>query len=200
MTILTKKCIVCDKEFVTKSKLFCSRVCFYKFQDKRIEKICKICGKKFKRKQIEIEKKGGKFCSYRCYWKDLLGRPNTSKTKFKKGQKAWNKGLNGNNYLSPEAKKKMSVWKDKFENKSPRWKGMKAGYFAKHIHIVKHYGHAPQCEYCKVIGKKIFAGGNRYRWSIEWANVSGKYLRDRNDYVGLCKACHMKFDSGQITL
>jgi len=28
----------------------------------------------------------------------------------------------------------------------------------------------------------------------EWANVSGKYRREREDFVRLCKKCHCKMD------
>jgi len=29
----------------------------------------------------------------------------------------------------------------------------------------------------------------------EWANVSGEYRRDLNDYIELCKKCHWHFDN-----
>src|SRR5215472_4070325 len=34
-------------------------------------------------------------------------------------------------------------------------------------------------------------GQRRY---TEWANVSGEYRRDPDDYIELCKPCHCKFD------
>jgi hypothetical protein len=29
----------------------------------------------------------------------------------------------------------------------------------------------------------------------EWANISGAYLRDLDDYAEMCKPCHSEFDS-----
>ena len=123
------------------------------------------------------------------------GERASKETEFKKGQSAWNKGLDGMEYLSEESRKRMSVWKDKFEGESPHWKGDKVGYTGLHIWIKQWYGNPISCEHCGVQGKKVFSGGNRYRWTIEWANISGDYLRDRNDFIGLCKSCHMRFDS-----
>lgn len=67
-----------------------------------------------------------------------------------------------------------------------RWKGMSAGYVAKHLWIVKHYGKANRCEDKDC----TFRNPSRY----EWCNVSGKYLRSRSDYMQLCPSCHRKFD------
>lgn len=87
MKILTKLCLVCGKECSRKSKSFCSRICFYKFQDKRIEKFC-ICGRNFKTKNSEIKK----YCSKQCYWKSIKGKRISPVTEFKKGLIPWNKG------------------------------------------------------------------------------------------------------------
>lgn len=65
-----------------------------------------------------------------------------------------------------------------------RWKGMEAGYTAKHMWIVKHYGKAAFCERDKTHKAK------RY----EWANISGEYFRERSDYEPLCPSCHRKMD------
>ncbi|MBQ2349666.1 MAG: hypothetical protein II393_00075 [Cytophagales bacterium] len=72
----------------------------------------------------------------------------------------------------------------KFGEKSRRWKGEEAGYVAKHSWIIKHYGKANHCEKCHK------ENCSRY----EWANISGKYKRDVNDYMQLCPSCHRKMD------
>ncbi len=69
--------------------------------------------------------------------------------------------------------------------KARAWKGMRAGYVAKHLWIVKHYGKANHCEKC-------FGKAKRY----EWANISGKYLREVSDYIQLCTSCHRIMDKG----
>lgn len=68
--------------------------------------------------------------------------------------------------------------------KSHRWKGDAAGYNAKHTWIYRRLGKANMCVRCGVLGKK------RY----DWANISGEYKRDVNDYQQMCAPCHLKMD------
>ena len=67
---------------------------------------------------------------------------------------------------------------------SRRWKGSKASYVAKHMWIIKHYGNAKMCSIDPTHRAK------RY----EWANISGKHIRDISDYMELCPSCHRKMD------
>lgn len=67
------------------------------------------------------------------------------------------------------------------------WKGEAAGYTAKHNWARKYLGTPAYCEHCKQSDKK------RY----EWANVSGKYLREPTDWLRLCSSCHKKYDLGR---
>lgn len=71
------------------------------------------------------------------------------------------------------------------------WKGESASYTAKHIWMVVHFGKANKCENknCKKLSKKY-----------HWANLSGKYKRNRNDWKMLCVSCHSLFDKGKICL
>lgn len=91
----------------------------------------------------------------------------------------------------------------KFGEKSRNWKGELAGYVAKHSWIRKHFGRAAICEnmdcsYPKRVdaGRKTIKKPSRY----EWANISKKYKRDKNDYIQLCPSCHRKWDMGKIIL
>lgn len=72
----------------------------------------------------------------------------------------------------------------RFGDKANRWKGEKAGYVAIHMWLTKHFDKGGICEGCKT------STASR----LEWANVSGKYLRDRSDYKVLCPPCHRKLD------
>ena len=61
-------CNYCDKEFETipsmkETKKFCSKECYTKWQDNKIEKICKNCGKIFR---IRQGLKDAEFCSWEC--------------------------------------------------------------------------------------------------------------------------------------
>jgi hypothetical protein len=70
------------------------------------------------------------------------------------------------------------------DEKHPMWKGEKASYSAFH-HWINHK-----------MGKAIFCAlnENHKNCEYEWANISGKYLRDTSDYVSLCVSCHKKLD------
>lgn len=66
---------------------------------------------------------------------------------------------------------------------SGNWKGDRAGYTAIHIWIRKHKEQSLICERCGEIPRKL-----------EISNISGKYLRDINDYEWLCTKCHKTKD------
>lgn len=68
---------------------------------------------------------------------------------------------------------------------NPRWKGDNVGYLALHQWIKRCYGKPKKCEVCGTTDKN-----KRY----EWANISGTYRRDINDFKRLCKECHETFD------
>lgn len=74
----------------------------------------------------------------------------------------------------------------------PNWKGDGVGYGALHIWIVRNFGKATKCEntdckYPRLNRRgKMMLEPKRY----EWANKTGHYLRDRNDWMMLCPSCH----------
>lgn len=69
---------------------------------------------------------------------------------------------------------------------SHSWKGEKTCYIAKHIWVYTQLGQPTKCSHCEKDGLT----GHQ----IHWANVSGKYLRDLNDWIRLCAKCHHAFD------
>jgi len=72
----------------------------------------------------------------------------------------------------------------KFGSESRRWKGENAGYVAKHLWMTKHFSKPDRCDLC----------GNADVSRIEWANISGEYKRNRDDWLALCPSCHRKMD------
>jgi len=64
------------------------------------------------------------------------------------------------------------------------WKGEKASYVAIHRWVKKWFGKPDHCEHCGAIDKRKY----------NWANISGKYHRVRDDWKQLCIPCHRKFD------
>lgn len=73
------------------------------------------------------------------------------------------------------------------KEKSPHWKGDGVSYNGLHKWVVNNFGRPGTCEHC---GKDGLSGR-----SINWANVSGNYTRERDDWIRLCKSCHTKFDN-----
>lgn len=69
------------------------------------------------------------------------------------------------------------------------WKGDSASYKAKHHWAARSFGRPSLCEKC---GRtKAPNGDRRY---FQWANVSGRYLRIRKDWMRLCAKCHGEMD------
>jgi len=65
----------------------------------------------------------------------------------------------------------------------PNWKGDDAGYFIIHDWINKNWKKPDTCQHC---GKDK---------KLDWANISGENKRsDRNDWITLCRSCHVRFD------
>ena len=67
--------------------------------------------------------------------------------------------------------------------KNPAWKDDDVSYKGLHKWIRRHL---PKPEWCQICGITT---------PIELANISGKYLRNLNDWQWLCKKCHFTFDS-----
>lgn len=66
------------------------------------------------------------------------------------------------------------------------WKGDKVSYSGIHKWVSKYFGHPMTCEWCG------FETKNSYQ--IHWANLSGLYRRDREDWARLCAKCHYALD------
>jgi hypothetical protein len=64
--------------------------------------------------------------------------------------------------------------------KSKRWKGDNVGYYALHTWIARELGKASYCS------RNITHKSPRYHW----ANISGEYKRDLNDYEQVCPSCN----------
>lgn len=72
------------------------------------------------------------------------------------------------------------------------WKGDGAGHDALHKRLYVRYGNPKVCEKCK---KKNLRGKQ-----IHWANVTGNYSIEKENWMRLCADCHNKFDKGIISL
>lgn len=73
---------------------------------------------------------------------------------------------------------------------SPFWKGEDATYNSKHRWIHRHWQRTEVCDSCGITPPPRRNGHS----GTEWANISGNYLRDRDDWYELCSKCHKFFD------
>ena len=66
------------------------------------------------------------------------------------------------------------------------WRGDEVGYHGLHRWIWKHFGKPSQCDHCGITTGKF-----------EWANKTGEYKRNINDWLRLCTKCHGYYDSNK---
>lgn len=130
------------------------------------------------------------------------------------GQKSWNKGRTGiysveslekmrkshiGQKVSEETKKKISetnkgcigYWLGKKlseEHKLHISKPESTNYRTIHWWVQRVLGKPNKCEYCDNTNAKAY----------DWANIDHTYKRDINDWVRLCRSCHIKFDRSRI--
>lgn len=74
--------------------------------------------------------------------------------------------------------------------KNPRWRGDEVSYQALHNWVRNHFLRPEKCEGCGIKPRKDTLG----RSMLHWANKTGKYLRERKDWLCLCAKCHRNFD------
>ena len=71
-------------------------------------------------------------------------------------------------------------------DKSPHWKASRVGYRGIHLWIERTLGRPKKCSHCQKI-----SDDSR---EMQWANKSGRYLRDVSDWIRLCRKCHVIMD------
>jgi hypothetical protein len=110
--------------------------------------------------------------------RSMKGKQNTL------GKEPWNKGKTG--IYSDETLLKMSKNKKIYRGEEhPSW-NPNPTYSGIHQWIGNVLGSPKECSKCN------FTSDNSRQF--HWANISGKYLRDVNDWVRLCVSCHFKMD------
>lgn len=64
------------------------------------------------------------------------------------------------------------------------------GYRNLHYWVERQLGKPEICEHCGKIERR-----SRF---IDWANKSGEYKRNINDWLRLCRSCHSLYDYGNM--
>ncbi len=85
-----------------------------------------------------------------------------------------------------EAKKKMSISAKPGIARGPRDLPEECSYGAAHIWLRRHHVKTGNCEVCSE------------KRHTQWANISGNYKRNRDDYWELCVPCHKLFDYSRL--
>ena len=62
------------------------------------------------------------------------------------------------------------------------WQGKRASYQAIHTWLRKHHKKPKTCLACKAEKK------------LDWASKTKEYSRNIDEYLALCRSCHIKFD------
>jgi hypothetical protein len=167
---MDKKCIVCGKSMnILKNKgNYCNQCYYNKNLVKMKDKKCIGCG-------ILISIRN--YCE-RC---------NYFKNKYDLHDKCVYCGVgvrNGN--LSCKSCSKKGNKNPQYGFKSHCWRGDNAHYNAIHVWVKKNKLMSFICEFCKQDKK------------LNLANISGKYNRDVDDFLWLCKRCHINYDFERI--
>jgi len=129
-----------------------------------------------------------KFCSRECYWKSKIGEKHSWGHKISAKLKGVPK--------SPEHRQRVidAISKprpNRRGEKHPRWKGDLVNYGSLHDWVARYRGSDKYCKEC---------GENRVNKIYHWANISGEYKRDLNDWVRLCVPCHSKMDKNRDSM
>lgn len=138
---------------------------------------CEVCNNSRYKKPSLIKKHKHHYCSQECRVKAL----NTDRVPWNKGTKGVCKPNSGSiskgQRLSPDTE---------FKPTGVKYSGTLNQYKALHHWVNSNLGNAKVCEHCKSTSKNVY----------HWANKSGQYKKELNDWLRLCVRCHYKYDRG----
>ena len=96
-------------------------------------------------------------------------------------------------------KKRDCYWlKGRNEEKNFCWKGDKVGYIGLHKWVARQVGQPSKCENpnCKYPRTSKSGRWLEFPKRFDWANKSGEYKRQLDDWIRLCRSCHIIMDRG----
>lgn len=159
---------------------------------------CLICGAEFYCPPCRKAEGHGKYCSYACMGVAKKGQRDPNLTyQIPKGNVPWNKGKGRRDttcghcgvaisVLDSQGKSETRYCSQRCHYAAARLPDNQLTYAALHNRIRESYGTPSQCENCGTSDSKKF----------EWANISGDYRLDRDDWARLCCQCHRRYDFG----
>lgn len=144
----------------------------------RVPMTCCHCQNQFDISLGRFNAGRGKFCSHKCYSKNLVGKemPYATRLAIQKSH------IGRKNSEGTILKMRSAAYKRLVVS---GWSGTPNEYNRVHSWVYRKLGKPQKCQHCKTETAKKF----------EWANISGNYLYDLSDWVRLCTRCHHKFDN-----
>ena len=161
-----------------------------------VKRTCQRCNASFEIRAHEVKVPNrGLFCSRICANKKRDWSAFTALNKIKRGCETCAVVF----LVSPRtvkrgqgrfcSKKCFRVLRDNVEGKIPHgWEGNSVSYTTLHKWVRSKFGSPSECEFCDKQGT-----GRQ----MHWANVTGLYLQERDDWMRLCAKCHKFYDNFQ---
>lgn len=118
----------------------------------------------------------------KCLSCDKLIKYSSTRCKSCETKSRWQNGFNPPHPKnSGQFKKGMIPWSKGLELKE-------VGYSGLHHRIRRKLGKPNDCKFCFTKSAKVY----------DWANKSRTYKNDLDDWIRLCRSCHIKYDRGII--
>ena len=143
-----------------------------------MDKLCLFC-----KKNIAVNK----FCSLKCFQKNRSVGKYVYKSceecgKVRRLLLRYIKHYGWGKFCSKKCQYLGSVGE-----KSSCWKGDNITYTALHSWVYRRRGKPNKCEF-----------NHEHRGRFDWANKSGLYERVLDDWIMLCRSCHLRYDYSDL--
>lgn len=150
---------------------------------------CLVCSKQREIYSYRLKDGRGKYCSNKCNYAGRKGRRVSVRSEFKKGHPFGKRYLKGDHpspktefkkghKTSPELIAKLSITLN-----IKKSQGI-PNYHQLHRWVKKQLGTPNICWFCQTLIAPKF----------QWANKSGEYKEDIEDWIRLCAKCHWAYD------
>ena len=143
---------------------------------------CDICEKKFEsKKSLSNHRRWHDLPEYKDFQENV-------KKKISRTLKGKKHTLEHRRKNSEAKKDKNNYWYGKYGEENPSWKGDKAGYKAIHKWVGINKCKPENCEICG--NPEYYENLGRF----ELSNITGKLIRDTNNFQWVHRSCHIKYD------
>lgn len=102
--------------------------------------------------------------------------------KEREAARAWRAARPG--YNAEQSRRYRQRHLDRVLESNRRWQAAHPDYMAVHAWVKSQKGRPSLCAHCGSTTAKLY----------DWANVDHQYRRDLNDWIRLCRPCHVRFD------